>query len=66
MWQAVPVWASYEGKHISRFKIEVCSACYDSNWDGWAPSYEEKLIKHLKDKGLPVPDRNTKGWLPRE
>ena len=27
---------------------------------------EERLIAHLQQKGLPIPERNTKGRLPRE
>jgi hypothetical protein len=56
----------YDGKHVSLYQITVCTTCYEGNWDGWAPHYEERLIAHLKDKGLPIPRRNDKGWLPRE
>jgi len=56
----------YDGKYISRYKIGVCMNCYRGNWDGWAPHYETKLIAHLHDKGLPIPERNEKGWLPRD
>lgn len=55
-----------DGKYIPRYDITVCRTCWNSNWDGWAPHYEETLIAHLKKKGLPVPERNEKGWLPRE
>jgi hypothetical protein len=55
----------YEGKHIAIYELDVCKSCYDSNWDGWAPHHEEKLIGHLQAKGIPIPDRNDKGWYPR-
>lgn len=55
----------YNGRYIKRYNISVCSACYTASWDGWAPHYEERLIAHLKEKGLPIPERNEKGKLPR-
>lgn len=56
----------YAGTFIRRYQVCVCKACYDSNWDGWAPHYEQLLIAHLEEKGLPMPERNAKGRLPRE
>jgi hypothetical protein len=56
----------YEGHEVASYKIFVCDTCYSSNWDGWAPYYEEFILTHLKEKGLPIPDRNEKGWLPRD
>jgi len=56
----------YDLRHIDRYNIHVCRVCYDGNWDGWAPDYEKRLIKHLEDQGLPIPERNPKGFLPRE
>jgi hypothetical protein len=57
----------YEGKNIPRYNIGVCNICYEANWDGWAPpEYENKLIAHLKKEGIPIPERNEKGWLPRD
>lgn len=56
----------YDGKHISRYQITVCMSCWNGNWDGWAPHLEERLIAHLQQKGIPIPERNAKGWLPRE
>ena len=55
----------YDSKHIATYKLDVCKSCYVGNWDGWAPHYEEKLIAHLKEKSIPVPERNEKGWYPR-
>lgn len=55
----------YAGKHIRAYEIEVCAGCYEGNWDGWAPHIEAKLIPRLEAKGLPIPARNQKGWLPR-
>jgi len=56
----------YAGRHIPAYNITVCDTCYKSNWDGWAPHYERKLIEHLKKENLPIPERNEKGWLPRD
>ncbi len=55
----------YDGKHIARYNLDVCKTCYDGNWDGWAPHYEEKLLAHLKEQNISVPERNEKGWYPR-
>ena len=55
----------YRGKHIRRYGIDVCEGCYAGNWDGWAPHFEAKLRAHLERHRLPIPDRNEKGWLPR-
>jgi hypothetical protein len=56
----------YNGKHISRYKVDACSGCYKSNWDGWAPRFEEGLVRHLQANGLPVPEMNEKGLLSRD
>jgi hypothetical protein len=56
----------YDGKHIQSYNLTVCKSCWEGNWDGWAPHREAKLIKHLNAKGMPIPPRNAKGWLPRE
>jgi len=56
----------YRGKHIPRYQIDVCQGCYDGNWDGWAPRYEAQLVHHLEANGLRIPERNEKGWLPRD
>lgn len=56
----------YEGKFISRYQFGVCMSCYNRNWDGWAPHHEGKILSHLRSKGLHVPKRNSKGWLPRD
>jgi hypothetical protein len=39
--------------------------CYEGNWDGWSKTYEDKIIKHLREKDLEVPERNENGLLPR-
>lgn len=57
---------TYKGKFISSYKISVCENCYKGNWDGWTLHYEERLLPHLKENGIPIPERNEKGWVPRE
>lgn len=56
----------YDGTFISRYQISVCRACYESNWDGWAPHWGEHIVAHLKKNKLPIPERNARGWLPRD
>ncbi len=55
------------GKYIPLYKINVCSNCYGSNLAGWARSCDdERLVARLSDGGLPIPERNEEGLLPRE
>ncbi len=56
----------YDGKFIPRYKISVCRICYDGNWDGWAPHFTERLIEHLKKEKFSIPEKNERGWLPRD
>jgi len=56
----------YEGRHLARYDITVCSRCYDGNRDGWAPRYEERLLKSLRRSGKTPPPRLPNGLLPRE
>lgn len=56
----------YDGKHIARYQMTVCRTCYQANHDGWAPAWEERVLAVLKEKGLPVPERNAEGYLPRD
>jgi hypothetical protein len=56
----------YDGKYITRYQLAVCHGCWRSNHDGWSPSLEAKFIAHLKAKGVPLPERNAKGWFPRD
>lgn len=56
----------YDGKRIPRYKLDVCMTCYEGNWDGWAPHFERRLEDHLKNHNIPPPERNEKGWYPRD
>lgn len=56
----------YDGSHLARYDMTVCSTCWKSNWDGWAPHLEERILTHLNARGLSVPERNKAGLLPRE
>lgn len=55
----------YDGHKIHAYDMMVCDTCYNANWDGWAPLREPGIIKHLEGKGIPIPKRNSKGWIPR-
>lgn len=57
---------SYKGRKIVGYEIMVCNSCYEVNWDGWSPHLEYKLLKYLENSGIPVPQRNSQGWFPRE
>ena len=46
--------------------VTCCDTCWNANWDGWAPCWEPRLLQILKEKNLPVPERNEEGWLPRD
>jgi hypothetical protein len=56
----------YDGKHIPRYNITVCMTCWKSNWDGWAPRLELQVTAKFVEKGLPIPERNAEGLLPRD
>lgn len=56
----------YDGKRIPIYEMSVCMNCYKGSHDGWAPIYEAKIILHLENKGLPIPDRQKDGYLPRD
>ena len=51
--------------YIPAYQIMVCSICYATNSDGWAPQFEESVTRNLKAKGLKIPARNANGLLPR-
>ncbi len=55
----------YDGKWIQSYQIEVCMSCWQSNRDGWAPHNTERIIKHLEKKGIPIPQKDEEGRLPR-
>jgi hypothetical protein len=56
----------YEGHKLELYgNIFCCDSCWKRNWDGWAPHHEKVLLGHLKQKNIPVPEQNAKGWLPR-
>ena len=54
----------YEGRKWHRYNMMVCSTCNSSNWDGIAPMREGRFETVLRDKSLPLPARNDKGWYP--
>lgn len=57
----------YQGHKLNLYgDLFVCDSCWQVNHDGWAPHYEKVLLAHLQKEGLPVPQRNAKGFLPRE
>lgn len=57
----------YKGHHLHLYGgVFCCDNCWKGNWDGWGPLHEHKLLKILESENLPIPDRNSKGWLPRD
>lgn len=57
---------AYNGKHITRYQLTVCKTCWDGNWDGWNVEAEKKLIIHLNENNISIPERDENGRLPRE
>lgn len=55
----------HEGHYVQAYDLGVCGMCYRSNHDGWGPYHEPKLVAHLTHKGIPIPKRNSSGWIPR-
>jgi len=56
----------YDGKILQMYgKLLVCMSCYESNWDGWTPRDEQKIVAYCEEHGIPVPPSNNKGFLPR-
>ena len=53
----------YDGRHLRHLQFEVCETCIKANWDGLAPRYEKKFLKHLKEQKLSVPERNERGFI---
>jgi hypothetical protein len=56
----------YDGRYIPTYRLRVCSGCYQGNWDGWAPQFEDAVTQHLLAAGAQLPTRNSKGLLPRD
>ena len=59
-------YSGIRGRYVGRYMIEACDVCYESNLDGWALRHERRLVAHLTKKGLPIPERNANGLLPRD
>ncbi len=56
----------YGGQKIRLYDLMVCNNCWRSNWNGWNPIYDVKLLSTLERKGLPIPERKVNGLLPRD
>ncbi|WP_308776885.1 hypothetical protein [uncultured Bilophila sp.] len=54
----------YEGHKLKWLGETVCNICYLGNEDGWAPTYEPRVLELIEREGLIVPDRNDKGFIP--
>lgn len=55
----------YDGQYLPHYEMFLCEGCYRGSKDGFAPYFENKVILHLKGKGLLIPGRNFKGSYPR-
>ena len=55
----------YSGRFIKYYEMSVCDVCWSANWDGWGPRAEPSVRKHMNERGLAFPERNAKGWFPR-
>lgn len=57
----------YQGRVLQLYgRAFCCNNCWEGNWDGWGPHAEPAILRILKEKNLPTPKRNEKGWLPRD
>lgn len=56
----------YDGKYNRTYDISICRICHESNWDGWAPQFEDRIVEHALAAGLTIPPRNGKDLLPRD
>ncbi len=54
----------YDGRKSKAYQAWFGNFCLRNNAEGWAPFYEDRILNHLKAIGLPVPKRNSDGWLP--
>lgn len=54
------------GHYVTAYQLHVCNTCYVCNLQGWAPLYEQKLVKHLEQRGIELPARNPNGLFPRD
>ncbi|WP_139816892.1 hypothetical protein [Escherichia coli] len=57
----------YEAHRLELYgNVFCCHDCWENNWDGWSPNAEPTILRILKEKNLQIPERNKKGWLPRD
>ena len=54
----------YRAHKVVEYDLMVCRMCTEINHDGLTLDDEEKLLKHLEDKGLGKPSRLKNGRLP--
>lgn len=52
------------GVPINRYELYAYTKCVEINHDGLAPRREKNFERHLKEKGIPLPERNAKGLYP--
>jgi len=57
---------AYFGTYVLTYQVMACNRCYAANGDGWASHLEANVTRSLKAKGMRIPERNTKGLLPRD
>ena len=56
----------FDGRKIEPYDIIVCNACWQRSWSGWGQPLDKGILQHLTERGLPIPERNERGLLPRE
>ncbi|XOV83696.1 MAG: hypothetical protein ACFHXK_00985 [bacterium] len=48
------------------YNMTVCAQCWSDAESGWPTAFEPSLFDALKRGGLLIPDRNSRGRLPRD
>jgi len=53
---------AYNGRAVNAWDIMVCTTCYNANHDGIVPATHQRLLDHLRSKGI-EPKLNASGWI---
>lgn len=60
-----PIDNSSLARYVPGYEMWVHSTCWGFNKNRWQFG-EERVLKHMVDKGIRLPTRNSFGFLPRD